>query len=108
MLVAARQKGKIGKNGDMPEEEGTRRRARERKVQAHLEAPMEDIQENRKVVKTKHSAGRAARSDTSHQNVDGEPPTSMRKIQTAEKADDNVILKKTEKSEECGSSGTWR
>ena len=49
---------------------------------ANLEDPREDIQENRKVGDTKDSAGRA--SDTSHQNVDGESPTSMRKMQTAE------------------------
>ena len=52
--------------------------------------------------------GRAARSDTSRQSVDGESFASMRKMETAEKAEDNLNLKKIEKSEECGSSGTWR
>ena len=56
----------------------------------------------------KNSAGRAAMSDTSHQNVDGETPSSTRKMQAAEKAVDNLNQQKMEKSEECGSLGMWR
>ena len=76
----------------MPKEEGTRRKTWERKAQSNLEDPREDVQENRKVEDTKDRAGRAARSDTSHQNVDGESLTSMRKMQTTENAEDNLIL----------------
>ena len=47
---------------------------------------------NRKFGDTKDRAGRAARSDTSYQNVDGKSLTSMRKVQTAENAEDNLIL----------------
>ena len=42
--------------------------------------------------------GRAARSDTRHQNVDGESPTPMKKMQTAEKTEDNLKQNKMEKS----------
>ena len=45
----------------------------------------ENLRENRKGWVTKHSAGRTARSDTSHQHVDEESLASMRKLQTAEK-----------------------
>ena len=69
----------------MPKEDGKRRKSRERTVEAHLEGSREDIQENRKVGDSRDSAGRAARSDTSRENVDGESPTSSRKMQTAEK-----------------------
>ena len=62
---------------------------------------MDNIQENRKVRCTKD------RSDTSHQNVDGESLPSM-KMQTAEKLEDNPNQKKMEKSEGCRSSGTWK
>ena len=64
----------------------------ERKAQSNLEDPREDVQENRKVEDTKDRAGRAARSDTSYQTVDGESLTSMRKMQTAENAEDNLIF----------------
>ena len=70
----------------MPKEEGKRRKSRERTVEAHLEGSREDIQENRKVGDSRDSAGRAARSDTSRENVDEESPTSSRKMQTAEKS----------------------
>ena len=63
---------------------------------------------NRKVGDTGDSSGRAARSDTSHQNVDGESLTSMREMQPAEKMEDRLNQKKMETSEECGSSGMWR
>ena len=66
------------------------------------------IQENRNVGDTKDSGGRAASSDTRHQEVDEESPTSMSEMQTAEKAKNNLNQKKMEKSEECGSSGMWR
>ena len=46
----------------------------------------EDRQENRKVGDTKDIAGRVVKSDTSHQSVDGESPTSIRMMQTAAKA----------------------
>ena len=101
----ARTRGKTETEGrDTPEEKGKRRQARENKVQANLDDP----KENRKVGDPDDSAGRAARSDTRQQHVDGESPTSMRKMQTAEKAEDNVNQKKIEKSEECGSSGMCR
>ena len=64
----------------------------ERKGQSNLEDPREDVQKNRKVGDTKDRARRAARSDTCHQNVDGESLSSMRKMQTAENAEDNLIL----------------
>ena len=86
----------------MPKEQGKRRKARERKVQANLEDPRENIHENRKVGDTNDSAGRPSRWDTSHQTVDGESPTSMRHMQTAEKAGDNLNQNQMEKSEECG------
>ena len=92
----------------IPKEKGKQRMARERQVQANLEDPRKDIQENWKVGDNKESAGRAARSDTRHQKVDGESPASMRKMQTAEKAEHNLNQKKMEKSEECRSSETWR
>ena len=43
-----------------------------------MENPREDIQENTKVGDTKDIAGRAARSDTSHQNVDEEDADSRK------------------------------
>ena len=46
----------------------------------------EDIRKNRKVGDTKDRAGRAARSDTGHEKVDGASPASTRKRQTAEKS----------------------
>ena len=92
----------------MPKNEGKRRKARERKVQANLDDPREDFQENRKVWDTKDSAGRAARSDTSHENVSGRSTGSMRKMQVTEKAEDNLNQKTMEKPEECGSSGMRR
>ena len=49
--------------------------------------------------------GHAARSDTSRQNVHGDSPASMTKMQTAQKAKDNLNHKKMEKSRRCGSSG---
>ena len=49
-----------------------------------MEVPREDIRENRKVGDTKGSTVFAARSDRSHQNVDGESPTSTRKTQESE------------------------
>ena len=73
-----------------------------------MEDPREDIRENRKAGVNEDSAGHAARSDTRRQNVDEESPASMRKVQTAEVAEDNLAQKKMEKSEECGSSGTRR
>ena len=65
------------------------------------------LRKNRKVGDTKDRAGRAARSDTGHEEVDGASLTSTRKRQTADKAVDNLIQKKMEKSEECRSSGMW-
>ena len=79
-----------------------------RKVLSNLEDPREDVRESRLVRDTKDIAGRAATSDTSHQNVDGESLTSTRKMQTAENTEDNLNQRKTEKSEECGSSEMWR
>ena len=57
------------------------------------------FRENRQVGDTKDSAGHTARSDTSHQNVDGKSLTSTRKMQTIEKAEDHLNPKMA-KSEE--------
>ena len=71
-----------------------------------MEGSREDIQENRKVGDSRDSAGRAARSDTSRENVDEESPTSSREdADSPKKAEHNLNQKKTEKSEECESPG---
>ena len=51
----------------------------------------------RRVGDTMDSAGHAARSDTSHQSVNGESLASVRKMQTVEKAEDTLTQKKIEK-----------
>ena len=61
------------------------------------------LRKNRKVGDTKDRAGRAARSDTGHEEVDGASLTSTRKRQTAEKAGDNL-----NQSEKCKWPGVWR
>ena len=87
-------KGKGGEGGkEYAQGRGnTTKRHGERKGQSNLEDPREDVHENRKVGDIKDRAGRAARSDTSHQNVDGESLSPMRKMQTAENAEDNLVL----------------
>ena len=50
------------------------------------EYPRETSREKREVGDDKDSAGHAARSDTSRQNVAGKSHASMRKMQTAEKS----------------------
>ena len=91
----------------MFEEKGNQRRmAQERKVQANWEGPR-DTYDNRQVEDANYSAGRAARSDAGHQNVDEESLAWMRKMQRAAKAEDYLNQRKMEKSEKCGSSGVW-
>ena len=70
----------------MLEAKRKRRNARERKVLANWEDPREEIQENIKV----------------------KSPTSTRKMQKADEAEDSLNPKRMETSEECGSSGMWR
>ena len=114
-LVAVSQKKNIGKMWTMFEEDrcvtiawmvghfarSCRRKGKGKgKTIASMEDPREDIRENGMVGDTRDSAGRAARSDTSRQNVDGGVSlTSMRKMQTAEEAEDNMNWKSVEKWE---------
>ena len=92
---------------NMPKEKAEN--ARERQVRANLEGPGGRIfRRTERFGDTKDSAGRAARSDTSHQNVDGESLASVRRMPTAEKAEDNLNQKEMVESEGCGSLGMWR
>ena len=90
-------------------QQGTRQRQRENGKKAweegngHIwEYPRETSREKREVGDDKDSAGHAARSDTSRQNVAGKSHASMRKMQ---KPEDNLNQKRSRGSvdrRECG------
>ena len=102
-------KGERRRQGIQQRKKGKRQKAGEREVQANGRGPMGGyFQKNSRVGDTKDGAGRAARSDTGHEKADVASLASTKKRQAAEKAGDNQIQKKQEKSEECRSSGMWR